>query len=76
MSPDVIMIDELSAEDAQLLPPVLRSGVPIVATAHAGGFSEVMEKPSLAPILSAGTFEVFVGIERRDGKYSLTVDRI
>ena len=76
MSPEVIMIDELCAEDALLLPSVLRSGVPVVATAHAGSYAEVKEKPSLSPFISSGAFEVFVGLRLDGGEYSLTLDRI
>lgn len=76
MSPEVIMIDELCADDALLLPSVLRSGVPIVATAHAGSYAEVKEKPSLSPFISSGAFEVFVGVHLDGDKYSLTLDRI
>lgn len=76
MSAELIMIDELSAEDGELLPSVVRCGIPIVATAHAGGLDEIMKRPALRPLIDLGVFSVFVGIYRSDGEYRLKVDRV
>jgi stage III sporulation protein AA len=75
MSPDVIMLDELGGEDAADILGVVRCGVPVVATAHAASMRELRAKSSLRPLLETGAFDLFVGIERRGGEYSLCVDR-
>jgi stage III sporulation protein AA len=76
LSPEVLMIDEIGADDAAELVSVVRCGIPLVATAHASGFDELMAKPSLKPLFETGAFSVFVGIFREGGSYSLTVDKI
>ena len=76
LSPEVLMIDEIGADDATELVSVVRCGIPLVATAHASGFDELMAKPSLKPLFETGAFSVFVGIFREGGSYSLTVDKI
>lgn len=76
MSPDVIMLDELGGDDAEEVRGIVRCGVPIIATAHAGSYEELMSRESLAPLIRCGAFDVFVGIACRGGEYSLTVDRI
>ena len=76
MSPDLIMIDEIGADDAESLMSVVKCGIPLVATAHAGSFSELMKKPSLGQLFSASVFDIAVGIYYIDSRYVLEVDRI
>ena len=75
MSPEVVIIDEIGGDDASGISEVVRCGIPLIASAHAGSYDELMSKPSLEPLLRCGAFETFVGISRRDGDYALTVDR-
>lgn len=74
MSAEVIMIDEIGADDAEPIREVLRCGIPIVATAHAADYEEIKNKPSLARLLSSGAFDVFAGISVVESGYKLTVD--
>ena len=74
MSAEVIMIDEIGADDAESIRDVLRCGIPIVATAHAADYEEITKKPSLTALLSSGAFDVFAGISQGEGGYKLTVD--
>lgn len=74
MSPEVIMIDEIGGDDAESIRGVLNCGIPIVATAHASSLDEIKAKPSLAPLLDIGVFDVFAGIFRDGGIYSVKVD--
>lgn len=76
MSAEVVMIDELGADDAGSILQAVRCGIPLVATAHAASFEEIKKKASLSPLLECGAFEVFVGIRRSGGKYTLTEDRL
>lgn len=75
MSPDLIMIDEIGAEEAASLCSVARFGIPLVATAHSASLEEVLAKPALRPLLDCGCFDIFVGISERNGEYRLAVDR-
>lgn len=76
LSPDLIMIDEIGADDAEALLGVVRCGIPLIATAHGGDFNEIMAKPALRRLFDCEVFSVLVGISRRDGEYELRVDRI
>ncbi len=76
MSPEVLMIDEIGADEAAGVASAVRSGIPLIATAHAGSFEEVRERISLAPLFECSAFDVFVGISLKAGEYVLTADRI
>lgn len=75
LSPQVVFIDEISGEDSSSILGAVRCGIPLVATAHAGSFDELCKKSSLAKFFDSECFDVFVGIERKDGRYLLTVDK-
>lgn len=76
MSPEVIMIDEIGEGDAEPISRVLRCGIPIIATAHAGSLEELRSRSALLPLFSLGAFDLFVGIFREDGEYRLRIDKI
>ncbi len=75
MSPEVIMIDEIGADDTEAIKDTLRCGVPVIATAHASSIEDLKSRSGLASLLSAGVFDVLVGIERQGGKYHLHSER-
>lgn len=75
LAPDVIMVDELGACDTESVMSVVRCGVPVIATAHAADIDDLHSRASIYPLISAGAFDVFVGISRMGGGYSLSVDR-
>lgn len=76
LSPQVIMIDEVGADEAEGIHGASKCGIPIVATAHAGCLDELCARSSLSTLMDSGVFRVFVGISRFDGGYLLTVDRV
>lgn len=76
LSCDLIMIDELGADDAEALLGVVRCGIPLIATAHAAGCEELLAKPALRGLFDCSVFSVLVGISAEDGSYKLRVDRI
>ena len=76
MSAELIIIDEIGAEDAGLIIDVVRCGVPIVATVHASSFEEIMQKNSLSALIKCKAFETFVGISFGNGIYRLKVDKL
>ncbi len=75
MSPDVLLIDELGADDAAGICEVVRCGVPTVATAHASSLEELRARRALESILRSGAFDTYVGISYEGGRYSLTVNK-
>ncbi|MBO7195872.1 MAG: AAA family ATPase [Clostridia bacterium] len=76
LSPDLIIIDEIGADDAEALLGVVRCGIPLVATAHAGSFNELEARPALRGLFTHSVFSAFVGIYHVNGEYRLSVDRI
>ena len=75
LSPEVLMVDELSGEDAAAVPDVARCGIPIIATAHAGSLSELSARGSAHSLTESGIFRVYVGISKRGGGYALSIER-
>ncbi len=75
MSPEIIMIDEIGADDAEGISEVTGCGIPLIATAHASSYEELLERKALYSLLGTGVFRVFTGIRRECGKYILTVNR-
>lgn len=75
MSPEVIIIDEIGADEALGVAAAVRTGIPLIATAHAGSAEELLHRPSLLPLFECGAFDLLVGISLADGRYRLTVDR-
>ena len=57
MAPDVIVTDEIGgAGDARALADAARCGVTVMASAHAGSFEALLERPGLRAALEAGVF--------------------
>lgn len=71
LSPEVIVIDEIgNTGEAEALLRVGRGGVPIIASAHAGSFDEVVRKESVARLREAGYFRVYARLFRDGNKFS------
>ena len=70
---ELIMVDELMGEECSEIEYSALSGVPVIATAHAGSFSEVLSKRELGELISRGVFSTFVGISERRGRYTIEV---
>ncbi len=75
LSPEIILVDELSAAEADATRLCALCGVPIVATVHACRAEELYEKRGIAELLSAGVFDYTVGIVRSRGEYGTVVER-
>ena len=75
MSAEIIMLDEIGADDAESIKDAVKCGVPIIATAHAASAEELRAKVSLAPLFALGVFDVLVGIKKDGEKYRLEIDR-
>ena len=76
MCPDLIMIDEIGAEDAEAILGVLKCGVPIVATAHAKSRDELLSKPALRSLFECKAFDKIVGISLINGEFILRAEEI
>lgn len=70
---EVLMVDELMGDECREVEYSFLSGIPVIATAHAGSLSELLCKRELSELISKGVFSTFIGISRQAGRYSVTV---
>lgn len=66
MSPHLIVCDELAPSDAPAVLAAQNSGVPLIASAHAGSAAEAMRREDIRVLCSKGVFRCIV-ILRRNG---------
>lgn len=77
MSPELLVVDEIAGKrEAELISEYLNSGVKFVASAHSGGFGELLKKPAIRPFLEIGAFDTAFGITRRGREYTYEVIKI
>ena len=76
LSPDLIIIDEIGAEDAEPLISAVKCGVPIVATAHAGDKAELLSRLALRRLFDCSVFDIVLGISCKNGEYRLSPEPI
>ena len=70
LSPDVILVDEIGNEDeVSTILSVEGGGVPIIATAHGNSLARLYSASPVSPLLRAGIFGAFIGIERDGGGF-------
>lgn len=60
LSPELMVCDELSPQEADAVSASLYSGVPLVATVHAGSIAELLRRKWTARLLREGAFEKVV----------------
>jgi stage III sporulation protein AA len=70
-SPEIIMVDELGADESEALRGVLGAGISIIATAHGGSIEDLLSRSATGDLIRAGFFSVFVGIHRKGDVYKL-----
>ncbi len=57
LSPELLLLDEIGAEEAEALCRLVSFGVRTVATLHAHSAPSLLSSPSLRPLLSSGLFD-------------------
>ncbi len=62
MSPQIIVCDELAAEDEPALQNALNAGVCIIASAHAETSLQLAARPYIGRLLETGAFPLLIGI--------------
>ena len=76
LSPELIIIDEIGAEESESILAAIKCGVPIVATAHAGDKDELLSRSALKRLFDSAAFSLLLGISFKEGEYLLSVDKI
>ncbi len=77
LSPELILCDELAGEaDAEAALYALSSGVPLIATTHAGSRDELSLRPDLIGLFGRRAFGATVGLARTGtvGRFALDTD--
>ena len=77
LSPELLLADEIgTAEEADALLRALFVGVPLIATAHARDLDELSCAEAIRPLLSAGAFDVLIGLSEQEGRRYAAVKRL
>jgi stage III sporulation protein AA len=76
LAPEVIITDEIAAEDADDILAAANSGVPIIATAHAATACELLAKEHISRLIRGGAFVTLVGIYREGGRFVCREERV
>ena len=73
MSPEVLICDELGGvEETRAVLEAQNTGVPLIASAHAGSFAELAARPNIRLLQENRVFDEYILIsrERINGRYS------
>lgn len=71
LSPEILMLDEISAEDTESLLAVGRGGVRLIASIHASSFSELMAREGISALCRARIIDTAAGISRSGTDFSV-----
>lgn len=76
LSAQVILCDELGAQESRAVLSAAMYGVPLIATAHALHPRQLLRRPEIRLLDAAGVFAAYVGLQRRgvgaDYDYQIT----
>ena len=72
LSPELMVCDELSPMESEAVLQALHSGVPLVATVHAGSLAELLSRDWVCTLLKAGAFSQVALVQ--GGKVEKVVD--
>ena len=64
MAPQLLICDEISAEDCKAVLEAQNCGVPLLASAHGQGLDGLMKRPFMKELIGSGVFELCVTLER------------
>lgn len=63
MSPQIIVCDEIATpDDTAAILEAAEAGIPVAASAHAGGGEELLRQTHLRPLISSTAFGAYVGL--------------
>ncbi len=75
LSPEVIFCDEIgSSEEAKAILSAENSGVPLIATAHAGSLKELLMRPNIRMLYDGNVFRYYIGLSREEGTKNFLFD--
>ncbi len=70
LSPQVIVCDEIGGErESASILQAANSGVPFIATAHAGSLEELFRRTGISMLKNAHVFSKYIGLRRKNKKF-------
>ena len=73
LSPEVVFCDEIgSSEEAMAILSAENSGVPLIATAHADSFENLLKRPNVRILYDGSVFRYYIGLSRAEGTSSFS----
>ena len=67
MSPDIIICDEIGAEnDILAIESIVNSGIKIIASIHSDDFQHLMRRPQFSRLMQTGAFDIAVILQKKD----------
>ena len=77
LAPEVIVIDEIgSADEAEAIIRAGRGGIPVIATAHAMDFDELLQREGIGRLINNGYFGCFARLSKRGGEYFCETEKL
>ena len=71
---DVVLVDEIGTlEESEAILSVGRGGCSVIATAHAGNYSELIRSRAIAPLIESEYFSVIAELRLDDGVRSVDI---
>ncbi len=75
LAPEYIICDEIAnREDSEAVLSSAGAGVPVIASAHAGSFDELMKNNCISSLVDGGVFKHIIGLDRTGNKLNISVD--
>jgi stage III sporulation protein AA len=76
LDPEIVVCDEIGADEADAILRTQSGGVPLVASAHATDLDELLSCDSIAKLIYSGIFCRYCAIKRKDGQRFLEIGHI
>ncbi|NCU16791.1 stage III sporulation protein AA [Pallidibacillus pasinlerensis] len=68
MSPDVLVVDEIGRkEDTEAILEAVHAGICLIMTTHGDSYKDILQRPTLKPILDQKIFNRFIELSRGKG---------
>lgn len=68
MSPDVLVVDEIGRkEDTEAILEAVHAGICLIMTTHGDSYTDILQRPTLKPILDQKIFNRFIELSRGKG---------
>jgi stage III sporulation protein AA len=65
-APDIIITDEISSDDYQIIRQAVSSGVKVISSIHSSSIDNLLKKPNFEKFFSNKIFDLFIVLEGRD----------